>query len=125
MSRAATPRILAVRSDSLGDVLLTEPALRGLGAAGRVTLLCGPIGVQAAALLPGVAERWTYEAPWIAADPEPFDAAAFGRLVRRIRHGRFDRAVVFTSERQSALPTARAAVSRPAPVVPVSARVGR
>ena len=46
-------RILAVRLDSDGDVLLTGPAIRALAAAGPVTLLCGPRGRQAAELLPG------------------------------------------------------------------------
>ncbi|OLB65920.1 MAG: haloacid dehalogenase [Actinobacteria bacterium 13_2_20CM_2_72_6] len=44
--------VLAVRSDSAGDVLLTGPALRALAAgADRLTLLCGPRGEAAADLL--------------------------------------------------------------------------
>lgn len=39
-----TRRILAVRSDSAGDVLLTGPAVRALAATAPVTLLCGPTG---------------------------------------------------------------------------------
>jgi len=50
-------RILAVRLDSMGDVLLTGPAIRALSADGSlVTLLAGPRGRQAADLLPGVGE---------------------------------------------------------------------
>ncbi|MEU8665205.1 D-glycero-alpha-D-manno-heptose-1,7-bisphosphate 7-phosphatase, partial [Actinoplanes philippinensis] len=49
--------VLAVRSDSAGDVLVTGPAIRALAAgAGRVVLLCGPRGRAAAELLPGVDE---------------------------------------------------------------------
>ena len=49
--------VLAIRLDNDGDVLLAGPAIRALAAgADRVTLLCGPRGRQAAALLPGVDE---------------------------------------------------------------------
>ena len=49
--------VLVARQDSVGDVLLAGPAVRAVAAgAGRVTLLCGPRGRAAAALLPGVDE---------------------------------------------------------------------
>ena len=42
-------RVLAVRPDNAGDVLLTGPAVRALAAgAGCVTLLAGPHGREAA-----------------------------------------------------------------------------
>src|SRR5215469_106067 len=56
---AAPPggRVLAVRADSAGDVLICGPAIRALAArAGAVHLLCGPRGRAAAQLLPGVDE---------------------------------------------------------------------
>ena len=49
--------MLVVRLDNDGDVLLAGPAVRAVAAgADRVTLLCGPRGRAAAALLPGVDE---------------------------------------------------------------------
>ena len=57
--------ILAVRQDSLGDVLLAGPAIRALAASGPVTLLCGERGAAAAGLLPGVEETIVWTAPWI------------------------------------------------------------
>lgn len=99
--------VLAVRSDSLGDVLVTGPAIRALAARyGPVTLLCGPHGRAAGDLLPGVRRLWTWTAPWIDADPPPVDADSVRALLARVRAGRFDRAVVFTSFHQSPLPMA-------------------
>ena len=66
------PHVLVARQDSAGDVLLAGPAVRAVAAgAGRVTLLCGPRGREAAALLPGVDEVLVRHAAWIDAEPEP------------------------------------------------------
>ena len=48
-------RVLVVRLDGAGDVLLAGPAVRAVAAAAEVTMLCGPDGAGAARLLPGVA----------------------------------------------------------------------
>ena len=100
-------RILAVRADSAGDVLVTGPAIRALAAdAERLTLLCGPRGRAAAELLPGPDELLTWALPWIDPEPAAIDRAELGRLVDRLGAGAFDEAVVFTSYHQSPLPTA-------------------
>ena len=99
-------RILAVRLDSDGDVLLAGPAIRALAAAGSVTLMCGPRGRQAAELLPGVNDVVVWRCPWIEAAPEAVDPVDVDALVARLRRTNLDEAVVFTSFHQSALPTA-------------------
>ena len=100
-------RVLAVRLDNDGDVLLAGPAIRALAAgAERVTLLCGPRGRQAAALLPGVDEVLVWRAPWIDPEPLPVDRAAVEALVERVADERVDMAIVFGSFHQSPLPTA-------------------
>ena len=100
-------RVLAVRLDNDGDVLLAGPAIRALAAgAERVTLLCGPRGRQAAALLPGVDEVLVWRAPWIDPEPLPVDRAAVEALVERVADERVDMAIIFGSFHQSALPTA-------------------
>jgi ADP-heptose:LPS heptosyltransferase len=106
--------VLVTRLDSDGDVLLAGPALRAVAAgAERVTLLCGPRGRQAAALLPGVDEIVEWRAPWI--DPEPprdwhgaVARDALGGLVERIGRLGADRALILGSFHQSPLPTALA-----------------
>lgn len=100
-------RVLAVRLDNAGDVLLTGPALRALAAgADELVLLAGPNGGEAARLLPGVDDVLVWRCPWIDGRPPAVDGADVDALVRRLRRGRFDAAVVFTSFHQSPLPTA-------------------
>jgi ADP-heptose:LPS heptosyltransferase len=100
-------RVLAVRLDNDGDVLLAGPAIRALAAgAEHLALLCGPRGRQAAALLPDVDELVVWRAPWIDPHPLPVDRTAFDAAVARIAALRADRAVVFGSFHQSPLPTA-------------------
>jgi ADP-heptose:LPS heptosyltransferase len=99
--------VLAVQLDSEGDVLLAGPAIRALGhGAERVTLLCGPRGQQAAAILPGVDEVVCWRAPWIDPEPHPVDQADVDAFVRRVAELRADRALIFGSSHQSPLPTA-------------------
>ena len=99
--------VLAVRLDNEGDVLLAGPAIRALAAgADRVTLLCGPRGRQAAALLPGVDGVLCWRAPWIDPDPEPVVPADVHALVDRVAALEADAAVIFGSLHQSPLPTA-------------------
>ncbi|MEU4428063.1 HAD-IIIA family hydrolase [Actinoplanes sp. NPDC024001] len=106
--RPARPRtVLAVRSDSAGDVLVTGPAIRALKAgADRVVLLCGPRGRAAAELLPGVDEIIEWRLPWIDPEPGPVDAGDMRALTERLERAGADEAVVFTSFHQSALPLA-------------------
>ena len=99
--------VLAVRLDNDGDVLLAGPAIRAIAhGADRVTLLCGPRGRQAAALLPGVDALVVWRAPWIDPEPEPVDRGDVEALVERLAALRLDAAVVFGSFHQSPLPTA-------------------
>jgi ADP-heptose:LPS heptosyltransferase len=99
--------ILVVRLDSDGDVLVTGPAIRAVAAgATRVTLLSGPRGRQAAALLPGVDRVVTHRAAWIDPEPDPVDPSAIRELVDELAALEIDEAIVFTSFHQSALPAA-------------------
>src|SRR5688572_15320043 len=98
-------RVLAVRLDNAGDVLLTGPAIRALAhGADHVTLLCGPHGRQAAELLPGVDRVVQWCAPWIDPQPGPVTRADTEHLIDEVSGIRT--AVVFTSFHQSPLPLA-------------------
>jgi ADP-heptose:LPS heptosyltransferase len=100
-------RTLAVRLDNAGDVLVTGPAIRAIAHGSQaVDLLAGPRGRAAATLLPGVDEVLVWHCPWIDAEPAPVDAADVRSLVGRLAARRYERALVFTSFHQSALPTA-------------------
>lgn len=101
----AAHKVLCVRLDSLGDVLMCTPALRALRQSGReLTLLTSPSGAAAAPFIPDLAGALVYAAPWMkqcVSTPE-IDAAFLATLAAY----RFDAAVIFTSFSQSALPAA-------------------
>jgi ADP-heptose:LPS heptosyltransferase len=101
------PHVLVARQDSAGDVLLAGPAVRAVAAgAGRVTLLCGPRGQEAAALLPGVDQVLVQHAAWIDATPAPVTRAFGEALVDALAGLGVDQALVLTSFHQSPLPLA-------------------
>jgi len=109
MPWADARRVLAVRLDSIGDVLMTTPALHALRATvpGRtVTLLTSPAGAALAPLLPDVDDVIVYEAPWMKATAARRTAAADYALAGALRRGRFDAAAIFTVYSQSPLPAA-------------------
>ncbi|MFR0354898.1 glycosyltransferase family 9 protein [Streptomyces sediminimaris] len=100
-------KALVVRLDSFGDVLLAGPAVRAVAAhASHVTLVCGPRGAPAARLLPGVDDVLVWRAPWEGFDAPAVDEADVDGLIRSLRAGSFDTALVLTSFHQSPLPTA-------------------
>jgi lipopolysaccharide heptosyltransferase II len=102
-------RILCVRLDALGDVLMTTPALRALkeGRPGRhLTLLASSAGAAIAPLVPEVDHVLVYDAPWMKATPPRSDSRPDAALARRLRRGRFEGAVIFTTYSQSPLPAA-------------------
>jgi ADP-heptose:LPS heptosyltransferase len=103
-----TRRVLVVRLDGAGDVLLAGPAVRAVAAApgAEVTLLCGPAGAAAGRLLPGVRRVLVWASPWIVAPAPPVTAADVDDIVARLAAHAFDEAVVLTSFHQSPLPTA-------------------
>jgi ADP-heptose:LPS heptosyltransferase len=109
-AREPAPRgrtVLVARLDSVGDVLVQGPLVRAVAAgADRVVFLAGPAGAEAARLLPGVDEVWTWACPWILGDPPPADAADLAALTERVRALDPDEAVVSTSFHQSPLPLA-------------------
>ncbi|NUO59858.1 MAG: HAD-IIIA family hydrolase [Hamadaea sp.] len=99
--------VLVVRPDSLGDVVVTGPAVRAIAAhAGKVTVWCGPRGSAAARLLPGVDDVVEYATPWIDADPAPVSPAGLAEFAEDLARRDFDEALIFTSFHQSPLPTA-------------------
>lgn len=109
-------RLLVVRLDGLGDVLMTTPAIRALAGVGAperrsITLLTSAAGAALAPMLPEVDGVIVAAPPWLKGDgTQPsdvdVDAAATMQLVDRLRAGAFDGAVVCTVNTQSALPAA-------------------
>jgi lipopolysaccharide heptosyltransferase II len=101
--------ILCIRLDSLGDVLMTTPALRALKesrAGRRITLLTSRSGAAAAALAPEIDDLVVYDAPWMKSTPLRHDASHECRVIDILRNGHFDAAVIFCTFSQNPLPAA-------------------
>ena len=100
--------LLAVRLDTIGDVLMSGPALRGMRSSPpgrRLTLLTSPSGAEVARLMPEVDEVIVYDAPWMKATA-PRGPEADLAMVEQLRARGFEAAVIFTVYSQSALPAA-------------------
>jgi ADP-heptose:LPS heptosyltransferase len=99
--------VLVARLDNDGDVLLAGPAIRAAARdAERLTLLCGPRGLQAATLLPGVDDVLVHRAEWIEPEPAPFENGPTRRLLLELARRAVDEAAILTSFHQSPLPLA-------------------
>jgi lipopolysaccharide heptosyltransferase II len=103
-------RLLAVRIDNIGDVLMTTPALAAAAESlpgVEITLLGGDGALALAPHLPMVDEVIAARVPWVrheGAGAAEEDQALIARLAAR----RFDAAIIFTVCTQSALPAALA-----------------
>lgn len=98
--------MLCVRLDTIGDVLMTTPAIRALKqslASPRITLLTSHAGAAAGRLVPEIDDVIAYDAPWMKL---PADARSEMDLVESLHAHGFDAAVIFTVFSQSALPPA-------------------
>lgn len=106
---ARVRNVLCIRLDTLGDVVMMEPAIRALreGAAGRrITLLTSASGAEAVPLMPAVDDVMVYESPWMKATQPQQQATADRTVIRRLKQRRFEAAVIFTCFSQSPLPAA-------------------
>jgi lipopolysaccharide heptosyltransferase II len=103
-------RILCIRLDYMGDVLMCTPALRALRESGGATprhiaLLTAPQSVAVAGHVPEVDQVIPCAAPWMKASA-PQSAAETLAMVELLRASDFDAAVIFTTYSQSPLPAA-------------------
>lgn len=105
-------RILAVRLDNIGDVIMLGPALRSLKAClpeAHITLMASPAGCQVAPFLPWVDDTLEWRPIWQDVSGSlPLDPQRELDLIHRLRQGNFDAAVIFTSFSQSPFPPAYA-----------------
>ena len=110
-SWAGVERVLCVRLDTLGDVLMTTPAIRALKHSSprrRITLMTSASGAATAELIPELDDVLVYDAPWMKAGSSHVTARPDVDLtmVEQLRQIAFDAAVIFTVYSQSALPAA-------------------
>ena len=97
-------RILAIRLDNIGDVVMLGPALRSVketSPAAHLTLLASPGGATAAPLLPWVDDVITWRSVWQDLGQLPFDPGRERELIALLAERTFDAALVFTSFSQT------------------------
>ncbi len=108
----AVRRILAVRQDNVGDIVMLGPALRAIRQNlphAAITLLCSPAGSKAAPLLPWVDDILVQRPIWQDVNGAlPFCPSRELETIQSLRRGQFDAALLFTSFSQSPWPAAMA-----------------
>ncbi len=104
-------KILVMRLDNIGDVIMSGPALRALKEnlpLAHLTLMASPAGSQAAPLLPWVDEVWARHTLWQELNPWAIDPEREWELIEELRQRNFDAAIILTSFRQTPHPAALA-----------------
>lgn len=100
-------KVLCVRLDNLGDVLMSAPAMTALreSLGCTISLLTSSRGRDIARYLPAVDEIITCDTSWVKG-PKPAALEEFISIVELLRKKNFDAAVIFTVFSQSPLPAA-------------------
>lgn len=100
-------RILCIRPDNMGDLLMSAPAIAALKETFgcHITLLTSSMAKDMASFLPTVDECLVWNVPWVKGT-ETFDPKKFWDLTLALRERKFDAAVIFTVFSQNPLPTA-------------------
>jgi lipopolysaccharide heptosyltransferase II len=101
-------RLLCVRLDTMGDVLMTTPAMKALKASRpdrSITLLTSARGAAVAALVPEIDDVIVYDAPWMKATQRRDNRRDHG-MVEHLSARGFEAAVIFTVYSQSPLASA-------------------
>lgn len=104
---AQARRLLVVRLDNIGDVVMTGPVLRALKENlpdAHLTLMASPGGSKAASLLPWVDDVLTWRVVWQDLGRLPLDPARELKMIEAMKSGGYDGAVVLTSFKQTPHP---------------------
>ncbi len=97
-------RILAMRLDNIGDVIMAGPALRAIKQtlpAAHLTLMISQGAREAASLLPWADQVLVWRSLWQDMGNLPFDPAREFGLIQTLQALRFDAAIIFTSFSQT------------------------
>ncbi len=101
-------KILCMRVDNIGDVLMTTPAIRALKESfgAEITLLASNAGAEVASFVPEIDRVILFDAPWVNTYEGLADSDDTLRMVERLRGEAFDAVVIFTVYSQNPLPAA-------------------
>jgi len=101
--------ILCIRLDTIGDVIMTTPAMAALKASypdRRITLMTSSAGAAIAPLVPVLNDLIVYNSPWLKATAPRINSEPEYEMIERLRQAEFDAAVIFTVYSQNPLPSA-------------------
>jgi ADP-heptose:LPS heptosyltransferase len=100
-------KILCIRLDNMGDVIMSSPAIRALKENFNcsITLLTSSMGAPIAQFLTFIDRVITFDAPWVKLNNQG-GTHEFNELVLQLKKEQFDGAIIFTTFSQSALPAA-------------------
>jgi len=106
-SWAECKRILCVRADNMGDVIMSGPAMRALKETfgWHITLLTSSAGAPICDFLPEIDDVIVNDVPWVKTEV-PANPDNINSLVDELRSLDFDGVIIFTVYSQSALPAA-------------------
>jgi len=102
----ACRRILCIRPDNIGDLLMTTPAISALKSTFHchITVLASSVGAAVVPEIPGIDETIVCDVPWVQINGIPHPSQ-FDNLVKRLKKGQFDAAVIFTVYSQNPMPS--------------------
>lgn len=100
-------KILCVRPDNMGDLLMSAPAISAVKETFRcrISLLTSSMASPIASYIPGVDDIIVWDVPWVKGT-EPWSAVAFEKTINELKQQQFDAAIIFTVFSQNPLPTA-------------------
>src|SRR5258706_2592525 len=105
----AARKILCVRLDNLGDVLMTTPAFRALKAfdpQAELTLLTSHMGAGIAPYIPEIDAVIEFDVPWVKLEEQDRGSDAVLAFIARLKRAEIDAAIIFTVFSQNPLPAA-------------------
>lgn len=117
MSWADCKKVLCIRADNMGDVIMSGPAIRALKETfnWNITLLTSSAGALICDQLPDIDNVIVNDLAWVRTDT-PANIMSIARLENRLREEKFDAAIIFTVYSQSALPAAMVCMMAGIPV---------
>lgn len=102
-------KILIVRTDNMGDVLMTEPAIRSIRQhipTASITLLTSHAGSLISPYLSGIDQTLVIDVPWAKHGTDPGSVEQVQELIQQLRQEQYDCAVLCTTYSQNPLPAA-------------------
>src|SRR5215203_1127673 len=99
-------KILCIRPDNMGDLIMSAPAIRALKESFgcTITLLTSSMAAGIVPSLPEIDDVILFDAPWVKTLEQPENN--FYEVIERIKEKQFDAAVILTVFSQNPLPSA-------------------